>query len=569
MDRSVSRSLTTSEKNYAQIEKEMLAITFSLERFHQYVYGRTVEVHSDHKPLEVIIKKGIVNAPSRLQRMLLKCFKYDYTVSYVPGKYMFVADTLSKAFLKDAVKDDPEMSVVVHSVSKHLAITPERKEEMVIATKSDRVLQQVYHYYKDGWPLNSKDVVNECRPYWKLRHDISESDGLLFVGHKLLVPTSMRRKMLECIHESHQGIVKCKSRARSVLYWPGMSQQIEDLVARCEICEKYQPANAKQPMLPHDLPSRPFQKVALDFLEFNGKNYLVVTDYYSKWIELLETKYKTTGEVISKLKSIFARFGIPQIVVADNMPFNSREFLQFAKDWDFTVKTSSPLYPRSNGLAERSVQLAKSMLKKVKEENGDIHLCLLNYRATLVQGLEYSPAQLMLSRQLRCRLPTSEKCLEPKLIPPMIKNLKSKQSVQKKYYDRNVKTLLSLNEGDSVLIPSNKVWKKASVKEKHASPRSYIVTTEDNTDYRRNRQDLRLSRNPPPVIVTSNVQPDVYMCKAPCETTENVDPVPDLPSSEPGDDKINVTPTPIDTSKQNEKPKRTITVPVRFKDFVM
>ena len=92
-----SRALTTTEQGYSQIEKELLAVVFAMERFDQYVYGRSVEVRSDHQPLQTISSKALHFAPKRLQRMLLRLQRYDYIIRYQPGKEMHVSDTLSRA----------------------------------------------------------------------------------------------------------------------------------------------------------------------------------------------------------------------------------------------------------------------------------------------------------------------------------------------------------------------------------------------------------------------------------------------------------------------------------------
>ena len=96
-----SKSLNPSEQEYAQIEKEMYAIVFGAERFHQYIYGRPVEISTDHKPLEAILKKSLSAAPPRLQRMILRLQTYDVNVRHKPGKEIPVADTLSRLQLKD------------------------------------------------------------------------------------------------------------------------------------------------------------------------------------------------------------------------------------------------------------------------------------------------------------------------------------------------------------------------------------------------------------------------------------------------------------------------------------
>ena len=93
-----STSLSETEQNYAQIEKEMLAILFGTEQFEQNVYGRKVKVETDHKPLESILK-SLLSAQKRLQRMMLRLLKFNLDMVYKKGKEMYLADTLSRAFL--------------------------------------------------------------------------------------------------------------------------------------------------------------------------------------------------------------------------------------------------------------------------------------------------------------------------------------------------------------------------------------------------------------------------------------------------------------------------------------
>ena len=108
-------------------------------------------------------------------------------------------------------------------------------------------------------------------------------------------------------------------------------------------------------------------------------------------------KSKTAEATVKKLKQMFSRHGIPNTLVADNMPFNSKAFRRFAKEWDFSVVTSSPNYPQSNGLIERNMQTIKNLLKKAKEAMKDEQLALLEFRNTPISGLQESPAQLLMS----------------------------------------------------------------------------------------------------------------------------------------------------------------------------
>ena len=120
--------------------------------------------------------------------------------------------------------------------------------------------------------------------------------------------------------------------------------------------------------MPSALPSLPWQKVATDLFKWEGSTYLLVVDYFSKYIEISKLEGESSQKVIQRLKSIFARHGIPQQVMSDNGPqYSSIEFHKFAKDYQFVHPRSSPKFPQSNGEAERAVRTIKSLLKKAED----------------------------------------------------------------------------------------------------------------------------------------------------------------------------------------------------------
>jgi len=107
-----SRALTEAEKHYAQIEKELNSIVFAFDKFHTYVYGRHVQVQTDHKPLLSVHKKALGSAPKRLPRMLLRLQRYDFDLCFVNGCELLLADTLSRAVSRDSTNltDDEELA---------------------------------------------------------------------------------------------------------------------------------------------------------------------------------------------------------------------------------------------------------------------------------------------------------------------------------------------------------------------------------------------------------------------------------------------------------------------------
>ncbi|GFV24329.1 transposon Tf2-6 polyprotein [Trichonephila clavipes] len=166
--------------------------------------------------------------------------------------------------------------------------------------------------------------------------------------------------------------------------------------------EKFKRANSKEPLKPHTVPYRPFEKI-VDIMDLGNTIYLVVIDYYSKWIEIAELVNKSADEVIIILKTIFSRFSVPNIVVSDNILLNSYIYKKFASGWDLNCAFISPHYSPSNGMDEKAVEISKSIMKKAREDRRDYLVGLMEYRNTPIPGLDLSPAQMMFNRRLKTK----------------------------------------------------------------------------------------------------------------------------------------------------------------------
>ena len=105
-------------------------------------------------------------------------------------------------------------------------------------------------------------VRNSYRMYWDMTDELSELNGIILRSGRILIPTPMRKEMQERIRQGHMGIEKSKRRVRDVLYSPWMDSKIQEKIARCSICQQHQKQNAKEPMIPSQLPSKPWEKVA-------------------------------------------------------------------------------------------------------------------------------------------------------------------------------------------------------------------------------------------------------------------------------------------------------------------
>ena len=240
--------------------------------------------------------------------------------------------------------------------------------------------------------------------------------------------------MLRQIHKSHLGIVKCRQRAREVLFWPGMSLDVEQMVTNCSVCAdlaKKQPTRSLKPTVP---PSLPWQNIGTDLFEFQGEHYLLSVCYRSKFPEVSKMESLRSSVVVEELKRQFGVHGIPAEVVSDNGPqFSSSEFQEFAKEYGFKPVTNFPHYPKANGEAERAVQTAKNLWRK----NNDKYRALLDYRTTPIPGIELPPAQLLMGRRLRNGLPMMDSLLQPANVnqKDVSKYLKKMKEDQKKHHD--------------------------------------------------------------------------------------------------------------------------------------
>ncbi|XP_031564662.1 uncharacterized protein K02A2.6-like [Actinia tenebrosa] len=266
----------------------------------------------------------------------------------------------------------------------------------------------------------------------------------------------MQQSMLKLIHKSHLGMVKCKQRAREVLYWPGMNADIEQTIKNCGKCADFQKSLPSEPLASKAPPDLHFSEVGTDLFEYDHRTYLLSVDYYSKYIEVDLLQNTTSRSVIEALKSQFSRHGIPTVQRSDcDSQYMLAEFSS------------------SNGEAQRAVQTVKHLWKKATDK----HLALLDYRTTPLEGLNLSPAQLLIGGRPRNVLPTTSAILRPTPyssheVRPYLTIEKAKQ---KYYHDKSeARELTPLQAGEQVRIapyPGTKKWTSAVVVEHHTMPR--------------------------------------------------------------------------------------------------
>lgn len=484
----VSKSLTDVEQRYANIEREMLAVVVGCERFHTYVYGKPFVVESDHKPLEMIALKNLGAAPPRLQRMLLRLQNYDVRIRYKPGREMFLADGLSRLPTNKPQHVDLDISI------NFVYFGNDMLEQIRSGVSADAVLSQLRELIMIGWPDNIRNIPIQLRKYWPFRDELSVENGVITKGDRIIIPRELQKRILEKIHEGHQGMEKCKLRAKETVYWVDINSDIEKMVKECATCQKFQKSQQKESLLPQEIPTRPWQILGTDLFHLNGGTYLIVADYYSKFPIIRKMPEICTSQaVITATKDILAEHGIPERIISDNGPhFSSEKYKLFTECWSIKHVTSSPHYPQSNGFIERQIQTVKMTLKKALDGKTDVSMALLCLRATPIDHQLPSPASMLFNRQIRTNLPViirnhrydKEQVQE---------RLQERQEQQKQHYDKHAHDLPPLIPGEAVTVQNhtNKQWSPAVVRSVCPEPRSYIIESHNGSVFRRNRRDIR------------------------------------------------------------------------------
>ena len=497
-----SRTLSGAEQRYAQVEKECLAMVYGLERFDQFTFGRQVTVISDHKPLEVIVRKPLCSAPKRLQAMILRLLRYDYSVVYAPGHQLLLADTLSRA--PDSHQPVHDSRFVTVNALLHLPVSDGKLQEIREATASDPELVAVLKAIREGWPDKSvlHSSTSEMMTLYNVRDTLSVENGIILKGERIVIPRAMRKSVKASLHAGHLGFDSMMRRARDLIFWPGLTAEVKQLADSCDTCRRHASQPQREPLMQHSKGNRPWQKVGVDLFTCAGRCYLITVDYWSNFFEIDYLPTYTAVTVIHKLKAHFARYGIPEQIMSDNgPPFSSEPFREFCRSWGVQCITSSPGYSQSNGMAESAVKAAKRLLQKTADTGEDAYLALLEVRNTPRQGVSASPAQLLLGRQTRSLLPVRPGHLQPEWSTDESRRLiQHQQRRQKTSYDRRARDLPALCGDDRVLFRptggTDRSWREGTVVTEH-SPRSYVVRDRFGNDWRRNRRDLRAAADVP------------------------------------------------------------------------
>ena len=409
-----SRTLTQTERKYAQVEREAAAVSYGVNRFHRFLYGRPFTLVVDNRALSRILSPDR-NLPSlaaaRLQRYALQLAAYSYTVELRRSEEMHVADSLSRLAVPCSSSEQREIDgeEAAGTYLMYLdGVTPAlTAAALVTATRRDPVLAKVLTFVRCGWP----GEVEPALTAFKRRRDELSTDGECLVwGGRIVIPQRLRAGVLRELHEGHLGASKMKNLARRYVWWPGLDAELEGLARDCEFCGEKRGAPPRSELHPWEPAGGPWERLHVDFAgPFRGTSFFVVYDSYTKWLEVVAMGDTGAERSIQELRAMFARYGIPRQLVSDNGPqFTSAPFAEFLARNGVRHVRVAPYHPSSNGAAERAVQTVKNGLKAALRDGGSLsqrlQKFLLAYRAAPHAATGRSPAEMMFGRNVRTRL---------------------------------------------------------------------------------------------------------------------------------------------------------------------
>ena len=281
-----SRALTSAEKNYQNLEREAQAAVWGMEKY--FLYGRKFTLQTDQKPLVSIFRKHMIDVSPRIQRIAIRAWQYDFVPQHIPGRINVIADSLSRVTPLEFQDSNAEKDILAVNFLQYSSIEERERDEMLQETSKDKELQSLKHYISTGWPSKRSQIPVSLHPYWNYRDELTVESGILMKNSKVLIPETLRQKYLKQIHQGHQGIEACRSRAREFVFWVNINSDLKEMVEKCDICQAQQNSTASIQKYVSEVPPHPWHTLGSDLFYFQRIDFLVVVDYFSKY------RYKNT-----------------------------------------------------------------------------------------------------------------------------------------------------------------------------------------------------------------------------------------------------------------------------------
>ena len=424
-----SRFCNSAEANYSPTDGEFTGLVDALEKTAHFTLGcKSLTVGTDHQPLIPIIEgtdMEKVKTPRQI-RLKEKLMRWDLRVAYVPGKNLGGTDALSRYGVR--VNNDETVnwismmvtnmadkdSVAPWSEDSLCAMTgsqpPVTQREILAATTTDKSLTRLKSHILQGFPETRAELPTDLQPYWVVRDMLTEYEGVIYMGDRVVVPEELRARTLDTLHAAHQGTTSMRLRAERNLFWPNMARDIAGRRMACISCDETAPSQSPEPPITPVTPEYPFQHICSDYFSLKGHNFCLVVDRFSNWLQIFTGK-GGSHNLISLLGQCFHSFGLPETLTSDGGPeYTAGATKEFLGKLGIHHRLTSVGFPHANQKAERSVGTAKRIIRDAVKPNGELDTItlikgLLAMRNTPDRDIGMSPAQMLLGRDLRDFLP--------------------------------------------------------------------------------------------------------------------------------------------------------------------
>ena len=324
-----------------------MAAVWGMEKFHYFLYGKHFILQTDQKPLVSIFQKHMIDVSPRIQQIAICAWQYQFQPQYISSKMNVIADALSRVTLLDFEDHDVDKEVLAVNVLTYTAIEEREKTELLDETDKDAELQALKMVISKGWPKKRRSLTPNLQPYWNYRDELTIEDGILMKGQKIIIPTSLKQQYIDKIHAGHTGIGSCLKKGREYIFWVNYSKDIQEAVEKCSLCQEQQNVLMTNQRYVSEVPPHPWHTLGSDLFYHKRLDFLVVVDYFSKFLIVRKIPNSTSSAIIKELDSIFSEYGNPYLFRSDNGPcYTSVEFKIFLDEWKIEHQTSSPHYPQ-------------------------------------------------------------------------------------------------------------------------------------------------------------------------------------------------------------------------------
>ena len=510
-----SRFTNAAEYNYAPIEGELLAAVWAMKKCQYFILGcENFILATDHKPLlGVLGNRSLEEIENpRLQKLKEKTFRFRFSTIHVPGRRHKTADATSRQPVQQAetecllidgttvtideymeglgqcvlsalnVQDDSTEVRSEHGTAETLTLeaTVLTWENVKTASAEDDQIQKLVSLISNEETDNKDKWLAHAADFYPARTHLTCQDNVVFYKDRIVIPTSLRRTVLNILHSGHSGVSSMMLRAADSVWWPGLQTSLENTRQLCESCDKSAPSQPAAPPTPLPSPSYPFELICADYFAFMGNKYLVIDDRFSNWLSVTEIRNGQGAENLQNLlRQHFLTYGVSTELASDGgLEFTAASTQKFLKDWGVHHRLSSAYHPHSNQRAELAVKTAKRLIRENTDKSGNLNndkfsRALLNYRNTPCRDIGLSPSQIIFGRKLRDFIPCRPGEYEPRA--EWILTREQREKALSRRYEMmgqrlkfGTKTLKKLEVGNIVSVqnqtgPRAKKWDKTGV----------------------------------------------------------------------------------------------------------